>query len=49
MAIGGLFQPNVGLSWLLWSLALVDAYVLLAVYGWFYNGRWFDLMITPRR
>ena len=49
LAIGGLFQPNVGLSWLLWSLALVDAYVLLAVYGWFYNGRWFDLMITPRR
>jgi hypothetical protein len=29
-------------------LAVLDAYVLLRVYGWLYNGRRFDLMAVPR-
>jgi hypothetical protein len=36
-------------AWVLWALALVDAYAFWAIYGWFYNGKWFDLLSLPRR
>jgi hypothetical protein len=31
------------------ALAVLDAYVLFAVYGWFYHANRFDLMNIPRR
>jgi hypothetical protein len=44
----GLFLPRQGVAWLLWALALVDAYALFRVYGWFYHANRFDLMKVPR-
>jgi hypothetical protein len=45
----GLFISNTLLGWLLWLAALLDAYVVLRIYGWFYHANCFDLMIPPRR
>lgn len=36
-------------AWIFPVLAMLDAYVLLAVYGWFYHANRFDLMNIPRR
>jgi hypothetical protein len=48
-ATAALFVPEATAAWILWLLAIVDAYVMLVVYGWFYNRKWFDLMSVPRR
>jgi hypothetical protein len=44
----GLFVPGAVASWVLWLLALLDAYAFFRIYGWFYNGNRFDLMSLPR-
>jgi hypothetical protein len=36
-------------AWFFPVLAVLDAYVLFAVYGWFYHANRFDLMNIPRR
>jgi hypothetical protein len=45
----GLFVPNTLVAWLLWLAALVDAYALFRIYGWFYHRNCFDLMSFQRR
>jgi hypothetical protein len=45
----GLFVPNSLAAWLSWLAALLDAYVLFRIYGWFYHANCFDLMSFPRR
>lgn len=51
LLLGGasLFVPHVGASWVLFVLALLDAYALFRIYGWFYNANKFDLMSLPQR
>jgi hypothetical protein len=45
----GLFVPDTLVAWLLWLAALLDAYALFRIYGWFYHANCFDLMSFPRR
>ena len=45
----GLFVPNALVAWLLWFAAIIDAYILFRIYGWFYHANCFDLMSFPRR
>jgi hypothetical protein len=45
----GLFVPDTLVAWLLWLAALLDAYSLFRIYGWFYHANCFDLMSFPRR
>ena len=47
LAAGSMFASDAAV-WILALLAVLDAYVLLRLYGWFYNGRRFDLMAVPR-
>jgi len=42
----GLFVPD-PIAWLLWLLAMLDAYALLRLYGWLYHRMRFDLMSVP--
>ena len=44
----GLFVPNTGTAWTLFVFALLDAYALFRIYGWFYHAKSFDLMNLPR-
>jgi hypothetical protein len=44
LGAGGLFLPNPWIAWVLWVLALLDAYIFFRVYGWFYHAYRFDLM-----
>ena len=45
----GLFVPDPLAAWLLWLAAILDAYALFRIYGWFYHANYFDLMSFPRR
>ena len=45
---GGSVYVSHGAGSVLSFLAVLDAYVLLRVYGWLYNGRFFDLVTVPR-
>jgi hypothetical protein len=47
--ISAMLVEDAALAWVLWALALVDAYAFWALYGWFYNGKWFDLLSLPKR
>jgi hypothetical protein len=51
VALGGagLFVPDTLVAWLLWFAAILDAYALFRIYGWFYHASCFDLMSFPRR
>jgi hypothetical protein len=51
LVLGGaaLFVSNALVAWLLWLIALFDAYALFRIYGWFYHANSFDLMSFPRR
>jgi hypothetical protein len=49
LGAGSLFAPRQDLAWLLWGLAVVDAYGFFRFYGWFYNANRFDLMSIPRQ
>jgi len=44
LGAGGLFLPNPWIAWVLWVLALLDAYIFFRLYGWFYHAYRFDLM-----
>jgi len=48
LAGAGLFVPNHLVAWALWFLAIVQAWLFLQVYGWFYKTSRFDLMSIPR-
>lgn len=50
LALGGagLFVPDQWPAWGLFVFALLDAYVLFRIYGWFYHTNRFDLMNLPR-
>jgi len=45
----GLFVPNTPVAWALLILAVLAAYALFRIYGWFYHANRFDLMSLPRR
>lgn len=45
----GLFVPEAWVAWSFFALALVDAYALFRIYGWFYHANRFDLMNLPRQ
>jgi len=49
LGLAGLLVPHTLGAWLLWLAALLDAYVLFRVYGWFYHANRFDLTSIPRR
>jgi len=49
LGAAGLFVPDAVTAWVLWALALCDAYALFRVYGWFYHANWFDLMKIQAR
>jgi hypothetical protein len=49
LGAAGFFVSNAALSWLLSFAAILDAYALFRIYGWFYNANRFDLMAFPRR
>ena len=49
LGAAGLFVPNAPMAWILWVLAVLDAYALFGVYGWFYHANRFDLMAVPQR
>jgi hypothetical protein len=46
LALGaaGMFVPVAIWAWVFFGLAVLDAYVLFRVYGWFYHANRFDLM-----
>ena len=44
LGAGGLFLPHPWIAWVLWVLALLDAYIFFRIYGWFYHAYRFDLM-----
>jgi hypothetical protein len=45
----GLFVPSAPAAWALLMLAVLTAYALFRIYGWFYHANRFDLMSLPRR
>jgi hypothetical protein len=49
LLLGGasLFVPDAGAAWLLFALALGDAYGIFRLYGWFHRSGRFDLMRIP--
>jgi hypothetical protein len=51
LALGGagLFVSNTTTAWTLFVFALLDAYALFRIYGWFYHANRFDLMNLPRQ
>jgi len=49
LGVAGLFVPDQVAAWLCWVLAVVDAYALFRIYGWFYHANRFDLMSIPNR
>jgi hypothetical protein len=40
--------PHPAAAWGLWALAILESYALLRVYGWFFDGKNFDLMNQPQ-
>ena len=44
LGAAGMFAPVGLLAWSLVALAVLDAYLLFRVYGWFYHANRFDLM-----
>jgi len=44
----GLFVPDAMAAWMMWALAVLDAYLLFRLYGRLYNANRFDLMSVPR-
>lgn len=49
LGAAGFLVENPKIAWILWAMALVNAYLFFALYQWFYNRGWFDLMNVPRR
>jgi len=49
LGAAGLFVPNAPAAWSLLILAVLTAYALFRIYGWFYHANRFDLMSLPRR
>jgi hypothetical protein len=47
LGIGCILVTNPATAWLLLAIAVVDAYALFRVYGWFYRANCFDLMTLP--
>jgi hypothetical protein len=47
LGLAGLLAPQQPIAWLLWLLALLDAWLLFSIYGWNYNHNRFDLMSIP--
>jgi hypothetical protein len=48
LGAAGLLVPT-PVAWIFPALAVLDAYVLFGIYGWFYHANRFDLMHVPRR
>jgi uncharacterized membrane protein YbaN (DUF454 family) len=49
LGAAGLFVPNAPAAWGLLILAVLTAFALFRIYGWFYHTNHFDLMSLPRR